>query len=66
MEAKAKEEAERQRARRETWPNWRGLGPQWSGNKVQNERLERRKVEMTQRGLRKSGKRNSIVCLLLV
>ena len=40
------------RAKRETWPSWRGLGPQWSGDGVQKERSGKRKAEMMWRGLR--------------
>jgi len=37
------------RAKRGTWPSWRGLGLQWSGDRTWK---ERRRVEMTQRGPR--------------
>ena len=48
------------RARRETWPNWRELGLQWSGDGAQKERVERRRTEMMWRGLRMAPERRGL------
>ena len=40
------------RTRRGTQSNWRGLGPQWSRDRVQKEQSGRRRVGMTWRGPR--------------
>jgi len=42
------------RAKRGTQPSWRGLGPQWSKNGVQKERM-RRGLRMAPEKVRKKG-----------
>jgi len=54
------------RARRGIQPNWRGLGPQWSKDGAQKERAERRRMELTWRGLRMAPekvRRRGLCCL---